>query len=215
MIRPGGRCRGAQGHSCHPARLRVASTSWLKRVVHGVGLLAARGGFDHVFASMGPWWQNGPIVEQSGEEYRAVMRASLDRHMFAAQALLPPIRGRAGASYTIVTGQGGHMTIPGTGLLVVAVNDVFGLSRMLRSEHAADPVRVNESLSRRPARTAWSFSTACSRASSPHHCRRTAIADGSPQRIRGGRTDLGHCVTAAFQINKSGWIPRRARRAPR
>jgi len=111
-------------------------------------LLAARGGFDHVFASMGPWWQNGPIVEQSGGEYRAVMRASLDCHVFAAQALLPPIRGRAGASYTIVTGQGGHMTIPGTGLLVVAVNGVFGLSRMLRSEHAADPVRVNELLIR-------------------------------------------------------------------
>lgn len=110
--------------------------------------LAARGGYHHVFASMGPWWQGGPIVEQSGEAYREVMRSNLDCHVFAAQALLPPIRGRAGASYTIVTGQGGHMTIPGTGLLVVAVSGVFGLSRMLRAEHAADPVRVNELLIR-------------------------------------------------------------------
>lgn len=110
--------------------------------------LAARGGFHHVFASMGPWWQGGPIVEQPGEAYREVMRANLDCHVYAAQALLPPIRGRAGASYTIVTGQGGHMTIPGTGLLVVAVSGVFGLSRMLRAEHAADPVRVNELLIR-------------------------------------------------------------------
>lgn len=110
--------------------------------------LAARGGFHHVFASMGPWWQGGPIVEQSGEAYREVMRAYLDCHVYAALALLPPIRGRAGASYTIVTGQGGHMTIPGTGLLVIAVSGVFGLSRMLRAEHAADPVRVNELLIR-------------------------------------------------------------------
>ncbi len=108
--------------------------------------LAARGGFHHVFASMGPWWQGGPIIEQSGETYREVMRSNLDCHVFAAQALLPAIRGLAGASYTIVTGQGGHLTIPGTGLLVVAVSGVFGLSRMLRAEHAADAVRVNELL---------------------------------------------------------------------
>jgi NAD(P)-dependent dehydrogenase (short-subunit alcohol dehydrogenase family) len=74
------------------------------------------------------------------------MRANLDCHVFAAQALLPPIRRRAGASYTIVTGQGGHADIPGTGLLVVALGGVFALSRMLRAEHAADPVRVNELL---------------------------------------------------------------------
>lgn len=110
--------------------------------------LQALGGYDHVFASMGPWWQKGPIVEQSGAEYRAVLRANLDPHVFAAQALLPAIRGRAGASYTIVTGQGGHETIPGTGLLVIAVSGVFGLSRMLQAEHAGDPVRVNELLIR-------------------------------------------------------------------
>jgi NAD(P)-dependent dehydrogenase (short-subunit alcohol dehydrogenase family) len=103
-------------------------------------------GYDHVFASMGPWWQKGPIVEQSGDEYREVMRANLDCQVFAAQALIPPIRRRSGASYTIVTGQGGHASIPGTGLLVIAVSGVFGLSRMLRLEHAADPVRVNELL---------------------------------------------------------------------
>lgn len=111
--------------------------------------LAERGGtIDHVFASMGPWWQKGPIVEQTGEEFRRVMRDNLDCHVFAAQALIPAIRHRAGASYTIVTGQGGHMSIPGTGMLVIAVNGVFGLSRMLRAEHAGDPVRVNELLIR-------------------------------------------------------------------
>jgi len=110
--------------------------------------LASRGGCDHVFASMGPWWQKGPVVEQSAAEYRAVMASNLDCHVFAAQALLPELRTRAGSSYTIVTGAGGHATIPGTGLLVIAVSAVFGLSRMLRAEHTDDAVRVNELLIR-------------------------------------------------------------------
>lgn len=104
--------------------------------------------YDHVFASMGPWWQQGPIVERTAEEYREVLRANLDCHVFAAQALIPPLRRRPGSSYTIVTGAGGHATLPGTGLLVIAVNGVFGLSRMLRAEHAGDPMRVNELLIR-------------------------------------------------------------------
>lgn len=104
------------------------------------------GACQHVFASMGPWWQGGPIVEQDADEYRKVMRNSLDCQVFAAQALLPGMRDSGGASYTIVTGAGGQATIPGTGLLVIAVSGVFGLSRMLRAEHARDAVRINELL---------------------------------------------------------------------
>jgi NAD(P)-dependent dehydrogenase (short-subunit alcohol dehydrogenase family) len=111
--------------------------------------LAARvardhGPVDHVVASMGPWWQKGRILDQPESEYRAVMRASLDCHVFAAQAFLPSLAGREGATYTIITGAGAQMSIPGTGLLVVAVSGVLGLSRMLRAEHASDAVRVNE-----------------------------------------------------------------------
>ncbi len=102
------------------------------------------GQVDHVVASIGPWWQKGRVIDQDEAEYRAVMRASLDGHVFAAQAFLPQLVGRAGASYTIVTGAGGNMAIPKTGLLVIAVSGVFGLSRMLRAEHAGDAVRVNE-----------------------------------------------------------------------
>ena len=100
---------------------------------------------DHVFASMGPWWQKGPIIEQDADEYRQVMSASLDCQVYAAQGLLPLMVDRGG-SYTLVTGQGGHLTIPNTGLLVIAVSGVFGLSRMLRAELADRNVRVNELL---------------------------------------------------------------------
>lgn len=101
---------------------------------------------DHAVVSLGPWWQGGPIVEQSAEEYRKVMAQSLDGHVFAAQAFLPALRARPGSSYTIITGVGGKQSNPGTGLLVIAVAGVYALSRMLRAEHASDAVRVNEVL---------------------------------------------------------------------
>lgn len=102
------------------------------------------GPVDHVVASMGPWWQKGRIIDQPEPEYRAVMRASLDCHVFAAQAFLPSLVAREGATYTIITGAGALMSLPDTGLLVVALSGLLGLSRMLRAEHAGDAVRVNE-----------------------------------------------------------------------
>jgi NAD(P)-dependent dehydrogenase (short-subunit alcohol dehydrogenase family) len=112
-----------------------------------LGERIARGGpVDHVVASLGAWWQKGPIVEQTAAEYQQVRAGSLDAQVFAAMTFLPRLRQRQGATYTLVTGAGGHMTLPSTGLLVVAVSGVFGLSRMLRAEHAQDAVRVNEVL---------------------------------------------------------------------
>lgn len=107
-------------------------------------LAAEHGAVDHVVASMGPWWQKGRIVDQPEAEYRAVMQQSLDCHVFAAQAFLPGLAPRKNATYTIITGAGAKMSIPGTGLLVVAASGLLGLARMLRAEHADDEVRVNE-----------------------------------------------------------------------
>jgi NAD(P)-dependent dehydrogenase (short-subunit alcohol dehydrogenase family) len=110
------------------------------------GRIAKAGRIDHVVASLGAWWQKGLIVEQTAAEYEQVRAGSLDAQVFAAMAFLPQLRQRQGATYTMVTGAGGHMTIPSTGLLVIAVSGVFGLSRMLRAEHSQDAVRVNEVL---------------------------------------------------------------------
>jgi NAD(P)-dependent dehydrogenase (short-subunit alcohol dehydrogenase family) len=106
--------------------------------------IEAKGGVNHFVAALGPWWQKGPIVDQSIEEYIAVRAGLQDAHVHAAMAFIPHMRYRAGSSYTIISGQGSNMAIPGTGLLVVATNAVLGLSRMLREEHKADAVRVNE-----------------------------------------------------------------------
>lgn len=113
----------------------------------GKSLSFAKGGaIDHVVASLGAWWQKGLIVEQTPAEYQQVRARSLDAQVFAAMAFLLQLRQRKGTTYTLVTGAGGHMALPSTGLLMVAVSGVFGLSRMLRTEHPHDAVRVNEVL---------------------------------------------------------------------
>ncbi|UJR79459.1 SDR family NAD(P)-dependent oxidoreductase [Sandaracinus amylolyticus] len=99
---------------------------------------------DHVVASIGPWWQKGPVIEQSLEELRDVMTTFVESHFLLARTLLPLQRDARGTSYTIVTGAAGEGTIRGAGLLVTAAEAQFGLSRMLRAEHAGDAVRVNE-----------------------------------------------------------------------
>jgi NAD(P)-dependent dehydrogenase (short-subunit alcohol dehydrogenase family) len=109
---------------------------------------AQLGDLRHVFASIGPWWQKGPIADQPLTEWPAIRAAALDGQVFAAMALIRALRDVPGTSYTLVTGQGGHMSIRGTGLLVTAVQGVFGLSRMLRAEHEHRALRVNELLIR-------------------------------------------------------------------
>lgn len=106
--------------------------------------LARFGRVDHVVASIGPWWQKGPVVDQPAAEFRAVVDTFLTSQFLLARALLPWMRGHGGGSYTVVTGAGGEVAIPGAGLLGAAVMGVFGLSRALRAEHRGSGVRVNE-----------------------------------------------------------------------
>jgi NAD(P)-dependent dehydrogenase (short-subunit alcohol dehydrogenase family) len=108
--------------------------------------IASSGDIDHVVAALGPWWQKGMIVEQSMREYAEVRAGLQDSHVHAAIVFMPLLGNTPNSSYTIITGQGANMAIPGTGLLVIAAIAVRGLSRMLRDEHRGDTVRVNEVL---------------------------------------------------------------------
>jgi NAD(P)-dependent dehydrogenase (short-subunit alcohol dehydrogenase family) len=108
--------------------------------------IATKGEINHVVAALGPWWQKGMIVEQTMSEYAEVRAGLQDAHVHTAIAFIPLLGNTPGSSYTIITGQGANMAIPGTGLLVIAATAVRGLSRMLREEHRDDTVRVNEVL---------------------------------------------------------------------
>lgn len=108
--------------------------------------IAEHGPIDHVVASLGPWWQGGAVADQDPAEWARVRAMLLDGHVNAAMLLLPMLRDRAGASYTIITGMGAHQPMPGTSLLFVATGGVLSLSKVLRAEYAEGPVRVNEVL---------------------------------------------------------------------
>lgn len=105
-------------------------------------IYARFGRLDHAVVCIGPWWQKGPIVAQSLDELQQVMRVYVESQFLVARAFLP-FMGR-GNSYTIVTGAAGEASLPNTGLLVTAVQGLYGLSRMLRVEHQSTGVRVNE-----------------------------------------------------------------------
>lgn len=108
--------------------------------------IASAGPVDHVFASLGPWWQGGRIADQDPAEWTRVRAMLLDGHVHAAEVLLPMLEGRDGASYTIVTGMGAHHVMAGTSLLFVATGGVLSLSKVLRAEYEDGRVRVNELL---------------------------------------------------------------------
>ncbi len=117
--------------------------------------VAERGPIHHAFVSLGPWWQEGPLVRQTPDEWLRVRRMMLDGHVHAAMLFIPMLASAGGGSYTVVTGMGAHHYVPGTSLLFAAVGGVLSLSKVLRSEHADDDVRVNELLiSARVERTA-------------------------------------------------------------
>lgn len=113
----------------------------------GADGLAARlreaGRIDHVVASMGGWWQDGALTDQSGAEWERVRASLLDSHVHAARALLPlvPVEG---GTYTVLTGAGAE-GVARTSLLTVALGGTLALSRLLRhdpAEHGGR--RVNE-----------------------------------------------------------------------
>jgi len=139
------------------ARLRAAFgeaplTPWVGDVSDPDGALqlrdaiAAWGPIDHVFASIGPWWQGGALSGQPPAAWQKVRRMMLDGHIQAASTLLPLLAERPAASYTIVTGMGAHHTVPDTSLLFIACGGVLSLAKWMRHETASGSVRANELL---------------------------------------------------------------------
>lgn len=110
-------------------------------------LVEQAGRLDHVVAPMGSWWQKGPTLEQPISEVDALMQAYVTAQLHLAKVTHQPLSqsgSRNGGSYTLVTGAAGEHLLPGTGLLVVAVNAQYALARVLMAEHADGPVRYNE-----------------------------------------------------------------------
>lgn len=105
--------------------------------------VARFGKIDHVAAPLGGWWQKGGSLEQAPGELRDLMGVYVEAPLLLLRTFASALRERRG-SFMMVTGAAGEGTIPGAGLLVVAVRAQYALSRVLRQELAGDSFRVNE-----------------------------------------------------------------------
>eukprot|EP00731_Ephydatia_muelleri_P024607 Em0016g878a len=97
-----------------------------------------------VVASIGGWWQKGPVLEQSLDEYNKVHKDGLQSHFIAAKTFLPLIADKEGTSYTFITGAAGNNVVPNAGFVTMFVGALMKLVSVVQAEYHTKPVRVNE-----------------------------------------------------------------------
>eukprot|EP00731_Ephydatia_muelleri_P024582 Em0016g853a len=90
-----------------------------------------------VVASIGGWWQKGPVLEQSLDEYNKVHKDGLQSHFMAAKTFLPLIADKEGTSYTFIT-------VPNAGFITMFAGALVKLVSVVQAEYHTKPVRVNE-----------------------------------------------------------------------
>lgn len=95
------------------------------------------GDVDHVFASIGAWWQGARIPEVALGEWDAALASRLRPHIVAMSALLPVVRG----SYTVVAGDTLERPVRGAAPTSVVAAAVLGLARAAAKD--TDGVRVH------------------------------------------------------------------------
>jgi NAD(P)-dependent dehydrogenase (short-subunit alcohol dehydrogenase family) len=66
------------------------------------------GSLDHVVASVGGWWQKGPLLQQSVEELEENLRVRVVSHFCLAKYLIPVLRQSAESYYIFITGAAGE-----------------------------------------------------------------------------------------------------------
>ena len=98
---------------------------------------------DIVVASLGGWWQKGPIIFSTMEDWNRVLATNLTTHYIAATAFLPVINKREGSSYVMISGAVADVPVPNSGLVSISAHAQLMLARVLASEHRHEPVRVN------------------------------------------------------------------------
>ena len=100
--------------------------------------LAARlGSVDHVFASIGAWWQGNRIPDIALDDWDDAIASRLRPHIVAMSALLPVVRG----SYTVVAGDTLERPVRRAAPTSVVAAAVLGLARA--ADKDTEDVRVH------------------------------------------------------------------------
>jgi 3-oxoacyl-[acyl-carrier protein] reductase len=95
------------------------------------------GTLDHVVASVGGWWQKGPLLQQSVEELEENLRVRVVSHFCLAKYLIPVLKQGAESSYTFITGAGGEKVMMLDASMVTACNAAqYGITMCAMAEFA-------------------------------------------------------------------------------
>ena len=101
------------------------------------------GPVDAVVASLGGGWSLAPLLEQTEEDWRAVMSSSLDAHFYVAQAFLHRMADRPLSSYIFINGAA--MREPSRRIVPMNVTAVAQsmLARGFALELRSEPIRIH------------------------------------------------------------------------
>lgn len=126
-------------------------------------IVAAIGAPGASVASVGGWWQGGPLWEVPFQTWERLVANNLTSHFAVARTFLPAMVEAGAGSHTIVTGGAGKDPVPGAAPIAATVGGVRMLKEALTVELEETGVRVNEILiwtpvatrSRRSPRPEW------------------------------------------------------------
>ncbi|HZF43999.1 MAG TPA: SDR family oxidoreductase [Sphingomonadaceae bacterium] len=106
-------------------------------------LVAASGPLNAVVASLGGWWQGGPLVGVSAEEWHQVIADNLTSHYAVARAFVPLLQ-RSGGTYVQILGAAAEFPVPNSSLVSITAAAVAMLGRSLHAESEGTGVRVRQ-----------------------------------------------------------------------
>jgi len=146
-------------------RMRVAGPGRLIELVGHVGdvegVLAVRdaiardcGRLDAAVASLGGWWEEGPLLDVSVELWDALMNEFLRSHFVFARTFIPMLRAQPGGGrYIGIGGGAAYHPIPNAAPVSIAAAAQLMLTRALRAEVDDPAVDIVELVADGPVRT--------------------------------------------------------------
>ena len=95
--------------------------------------LSEIGQIDGAVASLGSWYQLGPVVDTPADGFRAAWESLLQSHFLFARAVLPVIA--PGGSYVMINGAGSEVPVPGASAVSINARGLTMLFEALVAEH--------------------------------------------------------------------------------
>lgn len=106
-------------------------------------MLSEYGRLDTVVASVGGWWQGGPLMNVDLATWERVLTSNLTTHFVLARTFVPVLAEATGTSYFMVCGDADVNPIADASLSSISAAGVIALFRSLVLEQIGTSVRIN------------------------------------------------------------------------